>query len=263
MTARLQIVLVEDTPSDIRLTQEALKDGDLDCELTVLNDGVQAMDYFKKVAGQPSQPQIVLLDLNMPKKNGHEVLAELKQIDAYKHTPVVLLTVSRDEDEILKALHLKMNYYLGKPVTGEKLNALLKAIQELHAGSAARDLDGEDAHVRYVMAGNPHTSAAILSKLAVEKAARIRARVAENPQTPQDVLATLAKDPEAEVRLAVAENPRVPDEILEKLASDINDDVRFALASNPKLPAKILQLLAADSQPHIVASANKSLSKPS
>src|SRR5579862_8693100 len=129
MTAPLQIVLVEDTPSDVRLTQEALKDGDLKYDLTVLNDGVEAMEYFQKTAGQPKQAQIVLLDLNMPKKNGHEVLSELKQIAAYKHTPVILLTVSRDEDEILKALHLKMNYYLGKPVTSEKLNTLLNAIQ--------------------------------------------------------------------------------------------------------------------------------------
>src|SRR3990167_4508137 len=134
MKSRLQIVLVEDTPSDIRLTQEALKEGDLDHDLKVLNDGVQAMEYFKSVRGKPEQPDIVLLDLNMPRMNGHEVLAQMKQIKELEHVPVILLTVSRDEDEILKALDLKMNYYLGKPVTSEKLNTLLKAIRDLTTG---------------------------------------------------------------------------------------------------------------------------------
>jgi two-component system response regulator len=262
MTSRLQIVLVEDTPSDIRLTQEALKDGDLNYELTVLNDGEQAMQYFKKVAGTANHPDMILLDLNMPKKNGHEVLAELKQMDAYKPTPVVLLTVSRDEDEILKALHLKMNYYLGKPITSERLNTLLKAIHDLHKEGPGHELDTEDMHVRYVMAGNPHTSVAVLVKLAAEKNAHVRARVAENANTPADVLALLANDADPDVRVAVSENAKAPRELLEKLAADANDDVRLGLASNPRLPADILKLLTADAQPHIVASAQKSLSSP-
>lgn len=260
MTSRLQIVLVEDTPSDIRLTQEALKEGDLNYELTVLNDGEQAMQYFKKVAGSAQQPDMVLLDLNMPKKNGHEVLAELKQIESFKAVPVILLTVSRDEDEILKALHLKMNYYLGKPVTSEKLNTLLKAIHDLHHDNKTPGIDTEDMHVRYVMAGNPHTSLAVLSKLALEKNARIRARVAENPNTPIDVLTTLANDSDPDVRVAIAENTKAPLSLLEKLAGDDNDDVRLGLASNPKMPEPILKRLASDAQPHIVASAVKSLS---
>jgi chemotaxis family two-component system response regulator Rcp1 len=260
MTSPLQILLVEDTPSDIRLTQEALKDGNLKYDLTVVTDGEQAMDHFRKVAGTPKQPDIVLLDLNMPKKNGHEVLTEMKEMEAFKGTPVILLTVSRDEDEILKALHLKMNYYLGKPVTAERLNTLLNAIQELHSGGHAAALPGEDAHVRYVMAGNPHTSLPVLAKLALEKSAKIRKRVAENPQTPRNVLEALAQDADPEVRLGVAENPKAPVELLEKLANDKDDDVRLGLASNPKLPPQILKRLASDEQPHIVASANKSLS---
>jgi chemotaxis family two-component system response regulator Rcp1 len=260
MTKRLHILLVEDTPSDIRLTQEALKETDLEYKLTVLNDGEQAMDFFKKVAGSDEQPDIVLLDLNMPKKNGHEVLAEMKQIPTLKEVPVILLTVSRDEDEILKALDLRMNYYMGKPVTSDKLNTLLKAIQEVHSGEHAVRLEGEDAHVRYVMAGNPHTSPAVLTKLATERHARIRMRVAENPQTPREVLEGLANDPQSEVRLGIAENPKAPPELLERLAKDPNEDVRLSLASNPRLPQHILRSLSADELPHIAAVADKSLS---
>src|SRR5579883_869944 len=164
MADRVEILLVEDTPSDVRLTQEALKDSRLNYNLTVVNDGEQAMEFFRKVAGTPRQPDLVLLDLNMPKKNGHEVLQEMKDIPALKDVPVILLTVSRDEDEILRALHLKLNYYLGKPVTSDKLNVLLEAIYDLQRQPSSRPkLDGQDAqdaHVRYVLAGNPHTSPA-------------------------------------------------------------------------------------------------------
>lgn len=261
MTARLQILLVEDTPSDIRLTQEALKEGDLKYDLTILNDGEQAMEFLTKVAGTGGQPDIVLLDLNMPKKNGHEVLAEMKEIKALKDVPVVLLTVSRDEDEILRALDLKMNYYLGKPVTSPKLNTLLKAIQDLQSELVKSEkLEGDDAHVRYVMAGNPHTSQAVLAKLATERNPRIRTRVAENPATPPALLEALANDPNPEVRVGVAENPGASHDLLERLAKDPNDDVRMTLASNPHLPQHILNRLKLDDQPHIAAVADKSLS---
>src|SRR5687768_11431100 len=146
MAQRVEILLVEDTPSDVRLTQEALKDSNLDYNLTVVNDGEQAMEFFKKTAGTAQQPHLVLLDLNMPKKNGHEVLTEMKQIEALKDVPVILLTVSRDEEEIMKALNLKMNYYLGKPVTSDQLNTLLQAINELHSDAATKKtLSSEDA----------------------------------------------------------------------------------------------------------------------
>jgi CheY-like chemotaxis protein len=260
MTSRLHILLVEDTPSDIRLTEEALKDTDLKYDLTVLNDGVQAMEYFNKVKGTKDQPDLVLLDLNMPRKNGHEVLAELKDIPEFKEMPVILLTVSRDEDEILKALDLKMNYYIGKPVTSEKLSHLLNAIRELNSEvTRSQKLDQEDAHVRYVMAGNPHTSPALLAKLAIERNPRIRMRVAENPATPRELLEALANDPNPEVRMSVAENPKAPPDLLDRLAKDPDEDVRLSLASNPKLPRYILMRLSSDEQPHIAAIADKSL----
>lgn len=262
MAQRVEILLVEDTPSDVRLTQEALKDSSLDYNLEVVNDGVAAVEYFNKVAGTDKKPHIILLDLNMPKKNGHEVLAELNPMPEFKDVKVILLTVSRDEDDILKALDLKLNYYLGKPVTGEKLNALLQVMDELHSKPAKKEkLTGEDAHIRYVMAGNPHTSEAVLEKLSQEPNSTVRARVAENPNAPQAVLKKLAGDKDPEVRMGVAENPKAPTELVEKLAKDESDDVRLGIASNPQCPQNILKQLAADENPHVVAAANNSLSK--
>lgn len=262
MAERIEILLVEDTPSDVRLTQEALKDSHLDYNLAVAHDGVEALEYLKKNSGTAQQPSLILLDLNMPRKNGHEVLAELKDMSAYREVPVILLTVSRDEDDILKALSAKMNYYLGKPVTSEKLNTLLEAMNELKTkGPRKGELKGEDAHVRYVMAGNPHTSSAVLTALSSESNAHIRARVAENPQAPQDLLHKLATDADPDVRLGVAENPNAPKVLLEKLAADPSEDVRLGLASNPSIPAQILKRLSSDEHPHVAAAANSSLSK--
>jgi two-component system, chemotaxis family, response regulator Rcp1 len=262
MAHRVEILLVEDTPSDVRLTQEALKDSSLDYNLEVVNDGVQAVEYLKKVANSDKKPDIILLDLNMPKKNGHEVLADLKTIKEFDDVTVILLTVSRDEEDIHKALDLKMHYYLGKPVTSEKLNALLQAMDELHSDHETKSkLSGEDAHIRYVIAGNPHTSAAVLEKLSKEKSSTIRSRVAENPNAPLPLLKQLAQDEDPEVRMAVAENEKAPADLLEKLAHDEHEDVRLGLASNPNCPANILKQLAADENPHIVAAANSTLSK--
>lgn len=263
MAKRVEILLVEDTPSDVRLTQEALKDSNLEYNLSVVNDGEQAMEFFHKVSKDPAKkPDIVLLDLNMPKKNGHEVLAEVGKMPEFKDMIVILLTVSRDEDDIMKALDVKMHYYLGKPVTSEKLNKLLEAIDELHNDKERKGkLEGEDAHIRYVMAGNPHTSAAVLERLAKEKSGGIRMRVAENPNTPLAILKQLAKDSDTEVRLGVAENPNAPTELLEQLAKDEHEDVRLGIASNPQCPSNILKQLASDENPHIASAAESALSK--
>lgn len=263
MAKRVEILLVEDTPSDVRLTQEALKDSNLEYNLTVVTDGEQAMEFFQKVANDPGKkPDIVLLDLNMPKKNGHEVLNEVGKMPEFKDMIVILLTVSRDEEDIMKALDVRMHYYLGKPVTSEKLNKLLEAIDELHNDKERKgSLTGEDAHIRYVMAGNPHTSPSVLERLAKEKNAGIRSKVAENPHTPLPVLKQLASDPDTEVRLGVAENPGAPTELLEQLANDEHEDVRLGLASNPQCPAKILKQLSTDENPHIAAAAESALSK--
>lgn len=264
MKDKLEILLVEDIPSDVRLTEEALKDSGLKFNLSVAADGEEAMDFLKKAKANPGGfPDIILLDLNMPKKNGHEVLAEIKEDPALVRIPVVLLTVSQQDHDILEALRLKMNYYLSKPVAAEKLAVLLKAIFELNVEDAEvskQPLEYEHLHVRLVLATNPHTAPIVLKRLATEDNFRIRCRVAENPNTPPDVLLGLSKDEHAEVRIAVAENPHTPKAVLEMLSKDKDDDVRLGLAENPKIPSDILKALAADENIFVASCAAKTLS---
>jgi two-component system response regulator len=261
----IDLLLVEDTPSDIRLTEEALKDSGLDYHLAVVNDGDEAMAYLNKNKGLGvKQPDLILLDLNMPKKNGHEVLADIKKDNSLKQIPVVLLTVSQRDEDIMEALRLKMNYYLCKPVSAERLAALIEAIFRLNSQEAIKvnqkELSDEEIHVRYVLASNPHTSPVVLKKLATEENHRIRAKVAENPRTPLDVLEQMAKDKHPEVRLGVAENPSLPERILELLAKDESEDVRLGIAENPRIPKRILELLASDENLFVSSSASKTLS---
>jgi chemotaxis family two-component system response regulator Rcp1 len=264
-STRIEILLVEDSASDVRLTQEALKSSSLNYNLSVVSDGEEAMKYLSCTKdASKSKPDVILLDLNMPKKNGHEVLTEIKQDPGLASIPIVLLTVSQRDQDILEALHLKMNYYLAKPVDAEKLAVLLNAIFELHAQDIAAgtsvDREREDLHVRLVLAGNPHTAPVVLRKLAVEINASVRCRVAENPNTPQDVLLELTRDKEADVRIAVADNPKIPGAVLTLLAKDPSDDVRLGLAENPNLPSEILQNLSRDENIFISSSASKTLS---
>ncbi len=266
MGTRIELLLVEDTPSDIRLTEEALKDSELDYNLAVVNDGEAAIDYLnKKKMANSRLPDLILLDLNMPKKNGHEVLADIKRDATLRKIPVVLLTVSQRDEDIMEALKLKMNYYLCKPVSSERLTALVDSIFKLNSEEAVkaenRELSEEEIHVRYVLASNPHTSPTVLKKLAKEENYRLRAKVAENPKTPIDVLDLMSEDVHAQVRLGVAENPSVPEHILEKLAQDKSEDVRLAIAENPRMPRRILELLAADENMFVATTATKTLAR--
>lgn len=263
MKERIEILLVEDTPSDVRLTQEALKRSDLKYEMVVVKDGVEAMDYLnqlKQTADKPL-PGIILLDLNMPKKNGHEVLDEIKNDPALRKIPVVLLTVSEREQDVMKALELKMNYYIAKPVTAEKLSVLIKSIHELQTQQSDESIvaTDEENHVRLVLAGNPHTSQTVLTKLANDPNERVRCRVAENAHIPTSLLSKLANDSSVEVRLSVCENLNAPASVLEMLAQDASEDVRLGLSSNPRVPAHILKNLADDENIYVSSSANKTL----
>lgn len=266
MKEKIHILLVEDSPSDVRLTQEALKDSGLDYELSLANDGEEAMNFLhqQKMSAFSKLPDIILLDLNMPRKNGHEVLAEIKADPKLAAVPVVLLTVSQTEGDIMEALRLKMNYYLCKPVDAEKLTALITAIFELHksAGEADREpITNQDLHIHLVLAGNPHTPGFVLSKLAQEESPRVRCRVAENPGTPIDTLMLLAKDKNDEVRLSVSENSNVPKDVLEELAKDKSDDVRMGMAANPNIPEEILHSLASDENIFVATNASKTLAR--
>jgi CheY-like chemotaxis protein len=263
MASNIEILLVEDTPSDIRLTQEALKRSDLQYTMAVSNDGVEAMEYLNEIKSNKDKrlPDIILLDLNMPRKNGHEVLAEIKEDPELRKIPVVLLTVSQRDEDVMEALKLKMNYYVAKPVTAQKLSVLIRSIHEL-AKELGEDYShsAEETHVRLVLAGNPHTAPALLEKLASDSNQRVRQRVAENPETPQEILLKLAADDHVEVRLAVTENPKTPATLLEQLAKDPSEDVRLGIAGNPRIPSKILSMLAEDENMFVASSANKTLS---
>jgi CheY-like chemotaxis protein len=265
MRSRIDILLVEDSPADVRLTEEELRDSGLDYSLDVVFNGEEAMDYLQKHKSDPNMrlPDVILLDLNMPRKNGHEVLAEISQDPVLVNIPVVLLTVSRSDHDVLEALRLKMNYYLNKPVSAEQLRVLLKAIFELmseeSAISAGESSINEDEHVCSILACNPHTSPAVLAKLAESRYSRIRSCVAENPHTSYEVLAKLSSDADPDVRISVAENPRAPQDLLEKLAQDENDDVRLVVAQNPNIPEPILNRLTEDTNIFIATAANKTL----
>ena len=262
MKSEIEILLVEDTPSDVRLTQEALKYADFKYSLTTKNDGVEAIEYLKQVKDSGGAlPDIMLLDLNMPRMNGHEVLAELSEDTILREIPVILLTVSERHEDIMDALRSKMNYYIAKPVTGEKLSVLINAIHELQRKdeTEGRAFSNEESHIRLVLAGNPHTSEIALRKLSEDPSERIRSRVAENARLPLDIFLRLVTDPSIDVRTSIGENPNAPDEILELLTKDSSEDVRLAMASVSTIPLHLLKTLADDDNMFVAGVAKKTI----
>lgn len=128
----IEILLVEDNPGDVRLTREALKDAKVANTLQVVEDGVAALDYLYQ-RGQyvdAPRPHLVLLDLNLPKKNGREVLAEIKTDGRLKATPVVILTTSQAEEDVLRAYNLHANCYITKPVDFLQFTKIVKTIED-------------------------------------------------------------------------------------------------------------------------------------
>ena len=127
----IEILLVEDNPGDVRLIQEALKDAKIKIILNVVNDGVEAMEYIRQEGKYKdvSRPDLVLLDLNMPKKNGLEVLSEIKGDDALKQIPVVILTVSKNEEDVIKSYNSHANCFITKPVDFIQFLNVVKSIE--------------------------------------------------------------------------------------------------------------------------------------
>jgi CheY-like chemotaxis protein len=123
---------VEDSPGDVRLTREALKEGKVRNNLSVVNDGVEAMEFLRRQGkyAEAPRPDIVLLDLNMPRKDGREVLAEMKSDESLKRIPVVILTTSEAEQDILKTYDLHANCYLTKPVDLEQFISIVKSVED-------------------------------------------------------------------------------------------------------------------------------------
>ena len=126
----VEILLVEDNPGDERLTREALKEGKVYSNLHWVKDGVEAMDFLRRQGKYKDvpRPDIILLDLNLPKKDGREVLQEIKTDDQLKRIPVVVLTTSKAEEDVLRSYNLHANCYVTKPVDLEKFIVVVKSI---------------------------------------------------------------------------------------------------------------------------------------
>jgi len=130
-SAPIEILLVEDNPGDVLLTQEALRDDKLRVKLNVVGDGEEAMDFLLRRGAHSlaPRPDLILLDLNLPKKDGREVLAEIKNSATLKTIPVVILTTSQAEEDILRAYSLNANCYVQKPIDLEQFIKVVRSIE--------------------------------------------------------------------------------------------------------------------------------------
>jgi len=126
----IEVLLVEDSPGDVRLTREAFKDAKVHINLHVAMDGAEAMAFLNREGRHANSPRpdLILLDLNLPKKDGREVLAEIKENPTLKSIPVVVLTTSASEEDILRSYLLHANCYITKPVG---LDGFLKIVQSI------------------------------------------------------------------------------------------------------------------------------------
>jgi len=144
----IEILLVEDNPGDVRLTVEALKEAKVLNHLTVLKDGIEALALLRRqgqYAAAP-RPHLILLDLNLPKKDGREVLAEIKGDETLRRIPVVVLTTSQDEQDVLKSYHLHANCYVTKPVDLEQFIRVVRSIEDFWLGIVVLPKNGKNHH---------------------------------------------------------------------------------------------------------------------
>ena len=128
----IEILLVEDNPGDARLTIEAMREAKVRNRIHVVEDGVEAMEFLRRQGrfGDAPRPDLILLDLNLPRKDGREVLAEVKADPALKRIPVVILTTSRAEEDVLRAYDLHANCYVTKPVDLAQFMKIVSQIDE-------------------------------------------------------------------------------------------------------------------------------------
>jgi len=129
----IEILLVEDNPGDVRLTREALKEGKVHNSLHVVSDGEAAMAFLRRQGpyAQAPRPGLILLDLNLPRKDGREVLAEIKADPGLRSIPVVILTASAADEDLLRAKQLEASCYVTKPVGLEQLIKVVKTVEDL------------------------------------------------------------------------------------------------------------------------------------
>ena len=127
-----QILLVEDNPGDVRLTQEAMRDARVTNEIHVARDGVEAMQYLR---GEPPfagavRPDLILLDLNLPKRDGRQVLAEIKTDPSLRRIPVVILTTSDSRSDVLRSYDLHANCYITKPIDLDDFVDVVRSVED-------------------------------------------------------------------------------------------------------------------------------------
>jgi chemotaxis family two-component system response regulator Rcp1 len=131
-SAAIEVLLVEDNPGDVRLTREALKEGKVRNNLSVVQDGVEALAFLRREGqyADAPRPDVILLDLNLPRKDGREVLEEVKADPALRAIPVVILTSSDAERDIAQAYALHANCYITKPVDLDQFITVVKSIED-------------------------------------------------------------------------------------------------------------------------------------
>ena len=129
---QIEVLLVEDSPGDVRLTQETFRDANRSIHMHVARDGVEAMAFLKREGAHAHapRPDLILLDLNLPRMDGREVLAHIKQDDSLKTIPTVILTTSEAEVDIVKSYELQANCYLSKPVQLDAFENLVRSIND-------------------------------------------------------------------------------------------------------------------------------------
>ena len=132
----IEILLIEDNPGDVRLTIEALKEAKVINHLTVVKDGMEALAFLRRQGSYTAapRPHLIVLDLNLPKKDGREVLADIKADDRLKRIPVVVLTTSQDEQDVLKSYNLHANCYITKPVDLDQFVRVVRSIEDFWLG---------------------------------------------------------------------------------------------------------------------------------
>lgn len=135
-TKFIEVLLVEDDPADVDLTREYLKEGKVAINLHVVDDGVQAIEYLHKEGNYAKaiRPDLILLDLNLPRKDGRDVLREIKSDETLKSIPVVILTTSNAEMDIIKTYGLGANCYITKPVGIDQFSQVVRTIEDFWFG---------------------------------------------------------------------------------------------------------------------------------
>ena len=128
----VEILLVEDNPGDVRLTREALRDGRIHTHLSIASDGEEALAFLRRQGkfGDAPRPDLILLDLNLPRRSGREVLSEIKRDDSLRRIPVVVLTTSAAEQDVLASYDLNANCFITKPVDLDQFIRVIRSIED-------------------------------------------------------------------------------------------------------------------------------------